>query len=56
VIFCIIMTIIQYYKYGRVGYIGILYVVSLIIDGPVVLISLLIAACFDIVEWQRKRK
>lgn len=47
-IYCIIMTILQLNKYGRAGYIGILYIVILMVTSPAILLSLVTAGLFDI--------
>ncbi|MDP4183265.1 MAG: hypothetical protein Q8942_19520 [Bacillota bacterium] len=48
ILFCAVITFINYNKYGRIGYIGIVYVVVFMITFPPILISLLTAACFDL--------
>ncbi|MDP4183299.1 MAG: hypothetical protein Q8942_19690 [Bacillota bacterium] len=48
ILFCAVITFINYNKYGGMGYIGLVYVVVFMIAFPPVLISLLTAACFDL--------
>lgn len=52
---CIVITIMNYSKYGRAGYIGIVYIVVLIITSPSVILSIVIAACFDIHKMIRNK-
>jgi hypothetical protein len=56
ILFCILISVVHYYQYGRFGYIAIVYVVVLITTLPPVILSLIIAAIFDFIEYYKKLK